>query len=163
MKTVCSFCNAVIREGETPDDPVSHGVCKSCYQNIFAKHRFNIRKFLDLLEAPVFLMDRDVNVVAANTSTLTIAGKPLSQVKGNLYGKVFECVNSMIPHGCGRTKFCPDCAIRSSVNETYKTGTRIERKPALIHRNLSSGIEPVRLFVTTQKDGEIVLLRLEAV
>lgn len=51
MKTVCSFCNAVIHEGETPDDPISHGVCKSCYQNILTKHGFNIRKFLDLFEA----------------------------------------------------------------------------------------------------------------
>lgn len=163
MKTVCSFCNAVIREGDSPDDPVSHGVCTSCYEKILSRHGFNIRKFLNMLDAPVFLVDNNVNVVAANTSALAIAGKPLAQVRGNLCGKVFECVNSLIPHGCGRTKFCPDCVIRSSVNETYRTGTRIERRPALIHRNLHGDIHPTPLLVTTQKDGEIVLLRLEAV
>lgn len=160
MKVICSFCNTVIRPGNS-EDGVSHGVCKPCYERILTSHGLNIRRFLNLLDAPVFLVDNDVNVVAANTLALAIAGKPIEQVRGNLCGKVFECVNSLIPYGCGKTKFCPDCVIRSSVNETYKTGHRIDRRPAIVHRNLSGSIETVNLLVTTQKDGDIVLLRLE--
>lgn len=163
MKVVCSFCNAVISPGETPDDNVSHGVCRTCYERILNNHGFNLRRFLNLLDAPVFLVDNDVNVVAANSLALAIAGKPIEQVRGNLCGRVFECVNSLIPYGCGKTKFCPDCVIRSSVNETYKTGHRIDRRSAVVHRNLTRGTETVNLLVSTQKDGEIVLLRLEPV
>ena len=162
MKTVCSFCDAVIIPGESPEDPVSHGVCKSCYETILKEHGFNIRRFLDMLDAPVFLVDHDVNVVAANTRALAVANKPVDQVRGNLCGRVFECVNSLVPYGCGKTKFCPSCVIRSSVNETYKTGRRIEDRPAIIHRNLGGGVEDFTLLVTTQKDGDIVLLRLDA-
>lgn len=160
MKVVCSFCNAEISPGNA-EDGVSHGVCKSCYEKILTSHGLNIRRFLNLLDAPVFLVDNDVNIVAANSLALAIAGKPIEQARGNLCGKVLECVNSFIPYGCGKTNFCPACVLRSSVNETYKTGHRIDRRPAILHRSHSGSIENIRLLVTTEKDGDVVLLRLE--
>ncbi len=32
MKTICAWCQCVIREG--PEQPVSHGVCKRCAKRI---------------------------------------------------------------------------------------------------------------------------------
>lgn len=32
LKTVCAWCEAVIREGE---EPVSHGICKTCADEYF--------------------------------------------------------------------------------------------------------------------------------
>ncbi|MGA8244295.1 MAG: hypothetical protein WB811_05170, partial [Methanoregula sp.] len=61
MRTICSFCNTTIRPGASPDEPASHGVCKSCYEQILTRYRLNIRKFLDMLDAPVLLVDNDVN------------------------------------------------------------------------------------------------------
>jgi hypothetical protein len=125
MKNLCSFCNTVISPGTSPDDPVSHEVCESCYTRIMRTHRFNIRKFLDMLDAPVFLVDADSNVLVANTLAIAAVGKPDSLVRKNFCGNVFECVNSYLPGGCGKTPFYPDCAIRKSVNETYATGKQV--------------------------------------
>ena len=161
MRTVCSFCETIISPGTSPDEPVSHGVCRSCYDRILANHGFSIRKFLDMLDAPVFLVDDDVNILAANHLALTTVKKPVSQVIGIICGTVLECINSCLPEGCGKTKSCPDCTIRNSVNETYTTGHAVTRRPALLIRKVSDAEEKVRLLVSTRKDGDIVLLRLE--
>src|SRR5208337_4700388 len=161
MKTICSFCNTVISPGTTQDDPVSHGVCTSCYTSIIAEHKFNIRKFLDMLDAPVFLVDADVNILAANTLAIAAVKKPVAQVRGNICGNVIECVNAFFPEGCGKTPFCPDCTVRESVNETYATGYLVTRRPAVITRG--NGNETLHFLVSTRKDGDIVLLRLEPV
>jgi hypothetical protein len=161
MKKICSFCNAVISQGETPEDPVSHGVCKSCYDSILATHGLNIRKFLDMLDTPVFLVDNDVRVLAANTRALAAAQKPVEQVRGSLGGKVLECMNASLPEGCGKTPFCPDCPIRASVSETYTTGRELTRRPATLCRKIRDGRETVSFLVSTRKEGNVVLLRLE--
>ena len=161
MKTICSFCNTVISPGTSPDDPVSHGVCKSCYNRILASHGFNIRKFLDLLDAPVFLVDADVNVLAANTLAIKTAKKPIVQINGNICGKVLECINANLAGGCGKTLFCPDCTIRNSVDETYATGQVVTRRPAVLNRRCGDNHETINFLVSTRKDGDVVLLRLE--
>ena len=89
-----------------------------------ARHGFNIRKFLDMLDAPVFLVDNDVNILAANTLAIAITKKPVAEVQGTICGKVLECINAYLPGGCRRTPVCPDCAIRASVDRTYKTDIR---------------------------------------
>jgi hypothetical protein len=162
MKTICSFCNTVISEGSFPDDPVSHGVCNSCYSKIMTEHGFNLQKFLNMLDAPVFLVDEDVNVLAVNTLASTAVKKPIKKTRGQLCGNVLECINAFLPEGCGKTKDCPDCTIRNSVNETYKTGTQITRRPATITRkNGNSEVKTEHLLISTRKDNGIVLLRLE--
>jgi len=161
MKTICSFCDTIIRPGTSPGDPVSHGVCKPCYDQILAKHGFNVRKFLDLLNAPVFLVDEDVNILAANTLAITTVKKPVAQVQGKIGGKVLECINAFLPEGCGKTPFCPDCPVRASVNETYATGQAVTRRPATLCRKAGNTDEKIRLFISTRKDGNVVLLRFE--
>ena len=162
MKTICSFCNTVISHGTSADDPVSHGVCKSCYTKILTKHGFNLRKYLEMLEAPVFLVDDDVNVLAANTLAVAVIKKPIEKTEGQLCGNVLECINAFLPEGCGKTPSCPDCTIRTSVNETYKTGTQITRHPAvIIRKNENSQEETAHLLISTRKDNGVVLLQLE--
>ena len=161
MKTVCSFCSSVISHGSSEDDPVSHGVCISCYTKILTQHGFNLRKFLNLLDAPVFLVDDDVNVLAANTLAMAVVKKPIEHTRGRLCGDVLSCVNAFLPEGCGKTPSCPDCIVRASVNDTYKTGAQITRRPAVIVRKNGDSEETVHLLVSTRKDGGVVLLQLE--
>ena len=161
MKTVCSFCNTIINQGTSEDDPVSHGVCSTCYTKILTEHGFNLRKFLNLLDAPVFLVDDDVNVLAANALALAVVKKPVEITTGRLCGDVLACVNAFLSEGCGKTPVCPDCTIRMSVNETFRTGTQITRRPAIITRKNGDTEETARLFISTRKDGGIVLLQLE--
>ena len=163
MKTICSFCNTIINPGTSPDDPVSHGVCQPCYKRIITQYGLDVQKFLNMLEAPVFLVDDDVNILAANTLAIAAIKKPVEMVSGKLCGNVIECVNSLLPGGCGKTPLCPDCGIRSSVNETYRTGKEIIRHPAVIIRRIEGIDETLHILVTTKKDGDVVLLRLELI
>ena len=161
MKTICAFCNAVIKEDASADGHVSHGVCKACYRRILTEYGFNLQKYLDLLNAPVFLVDSDANVLAANTLAIGSVKKPVEQIKGKLCGDVLECINAFLPEGCGKTAHCPDCTIRSSVDETYATGNQITRRPATVTLKKNGSQVTEHLLVSTRKEGNIILLRLE--
>jgi len=161
MKKVCAFCGVIINPGSSPTAPVSHGVCKSCYSGIMRQFGFNVEKYLNMLDAPVFLVDSDVNVLAANSLAIAAVGKPAAQVHGNICGDVIECVNTFLPEGCGKTPFCPGLTIRSSVNETFKTGKPITGRPAEVTQKVGDRGKNTHLLVTTRKSGDVVLLRLE--
>ena len=161
MKTLCSFCNTVIHPGNSAEDPVSHGVCTICYDRILAEHGFNIRKFLNMLDVPVVLVDNDATILAANSLALSIIKRPVNGVPGKKFGFVFDCINASLPGGCGKTAFCPNCIIRNTIVETYSTGIPVINRPALIHQHASKGESGVPLCISTQKDGDVVLLRFE--
>jgi hypothetical protein len=163
MKTICAFCNTVINDDISADNRVNHGICKSCYRRILKDYGFNFRKCLNMLNAPVFLVDSDANVLAANTLAVAAVKKPVTWVRGKLCGDVLMCINAFLPEGCGKTPHCPDCTIRSSVNETYATAKQITRRPAVVIRKKNGNQVTEHLLVSTQKDGNIVLLRLEPV
>lgn len=163
MKTVCSFCTTVIIPGTSPDDPVNHGVCKSCFTQIMNDHGFNAKKFLDLFDAPVLLVDDEVNVLAANHLALSLTQKPLEMVRGKLGGEVLDCINAFIDGGCGTTHFCSDCVFRASVNETFVTGQPTTNRPATLCRRDKGTEGKISMLVSTRKDGDIVLLQLRPV
>ena len=114
-----------------------------------------------MLESPVFLVDDDVRILAANTFALAIVNNPLEQIQGKLGGKILDCLNAFLPEGCGKTPFCPDCPIRMSVNETYATGQAVTRRPANLCRKIRDGKENLHLLLSTRKAGDVVLLQLE--
>jgi hypothetical protein len=163
MKTICSFCGTVVRPGTTPDDTVSHGVCPSCLARIRSQYGLDTRKFLDMLDAPVFLVDRDANILAANSLAIEAVKKPVERVQGKLCGTVLDCINACLPEGCGKTEFCPDCTIRAAVNETWTTGQPVNLRPAVFRRRTNGTEGTVSLWVSTRKDRKVVLLRLEPV
>ncbi|MEN6611428.1 MAG: hypothetical protein ABFC24_11345 [Methanoregulaceae archaeon] len=163
MKKVCTFCGKVIDAGASPDDPVSHGVCPACYRQLLARYGFDLTKFLDFLEAPVFLVDSDVNVLAANSRALSYVGKTKDRIQGKLCGDVLECINAFRPKGCGKTDLCPDCTFRSSVIETYSTGNPVTRRSAVLLTKNGDLLKEIPFLVSTRKDGDVVLLRLEPV
>jgi len=160
MKTICSFCETVINPGKSPHDPVSHGVCDSFYRRIRREFGFDLRKFLDTLDAPVFLVDKNAIMVEANMKVITLTGKPLREINGQLCGKVLECLNAELKEGCGTT---PDCTIRSSVKETWTTGRPIENRIAVLRKTIRNLPVEQKFSISTCKDGEVVLLRLEPV
>ena len=161
MKKICSFCSRVIEESTAPDNMVTHGVCTECYDRILVRYGFNVKKFLDQLESPVFLVDTDVRVLAANTLALELGGKQGAAVPGTFCGDVLECINASRPRGCGKTDLCPDCRFRESVNETYSTGLPVHRRVAILVKKDGDILKNIPLLVSTRKDGEVVMLRLE--
>jgi hypothetical protein len=161
MRKICAFCNAVILPGTSPDEPPSHGICRSCYNRFLAENGLNVMKFLEMLDAPVFLVDREVNILDANSLALAFVKKPADMVRGIICGKVLDCINACLPEGCGKTPRCPDCTIRNSVSRTYRTGTPVTAQQAVLVRNGHDAEETIHLNVSTRKDGNAVLLRLE--
>ncbi len=107
MKTVCAFCNITISPGTSPDEPVSHGICTSCYNQILARHGFNIRKFLDMLDAPVFLVDNDVNILAANTLAIAITKKPVAEVREPSVETCWNASTPTSPEDAGKLQSVP--------------------------------------------------------
>jgi hypothetical protein len=95
MRTICSFCDTVIRPGE-PSDPVSHGICQTCYRQIMTDHGFDARKFLDLLDAP-----------AANSLALAIAKRPVERIRGKICGKVLDCIHALFTKDAERPRSAP--------------------------------------------------------
>ena len=163
MKTVCTFCSRVVREGASPEDPVSHGVCPDCYDRILSEYGFDVKKFLDQLEHPVLLVDADARVLAANSPALDLLGKPAAFVRETLCGEVLNCINASCEGGCGKADLCPDCAFRASVSETYTTGLPVNLRAAILVRKDGDTLCDVPFLVSTRKDGDIVMLRLEPV
>ena len=161
MKTVCTFCNSIMHDEQEPDNRVNHGVCELCYTAIMRDYGFNVRKFLNLLDAPVFLVDSEATVIAANTLAMESTKKPVSLVNGKLCGDVLGCINAFLPEGCGKTPHCPDCIVRLSINETYTTGMPVIHRTVAITRNKEGNQVTEQFLVSTQKDGNTVLLRLE--
>ena len=163
MKTVCTFCGKVIRDGSSPDAPVSHGICPECYEKIHDRYGFNVKKFLDQLDSPALLVDANLRVLAANYLALALTGKTSPAVQGVVCGEVLDCINASRPRGCGNTEFCPDCTFRGSVNETYKTGKAVNHRAAILVTKNGGTLKEIPLWVSTRKDGNVVLLRLEPV
>jgi hypothetical protein len=163
MRKICAFCSGVMDAGTSPDEPASHGICRSCYDRILHENGLDVLKFLNMLDVPVFLVDDDVNILEANSLARAFVKKPDNLIRGTICGKVVDCINACLPEGCGKTPACPDCNIRNSVELTYKTGTPLNAIQAMLIRNGDNSPETIELNVSTWKDGDAVLLRLEPV
>lgn len=166
MKKVCAWCKKLIGEvgSETDSEQlISHGMCPDCAFHLTAQQGMPLREFLEGLGAPILAVDADGRVLAANTQVQALVGTDLSVIEGRLCGDVFECENSLLPEGCGRTIHCLGCAIRKAVTETYTTGRSARKVPAHISRTSSGAPVEVHYLVSTEKMGQIVLLRIDPV
>jgi len=162
MKTVCSFCNTLVRPGESHDAPVTHGVCKSCYARFVARYGIDVNKYVSLLDVPVLIVDDDVTVLDANTPARELAGKPGSRILGSRAGTVFECRYSHLPGGRGRSIHCSGCAIRISVRETRETGQPVVDRPAILNRQGKKQDEQIHLLISTLKEGNVICLSIRS-
>lgn len=143
MKIFCSYCRKEIGEKEPfEDDRISHGVCKECQDNNPKQIRgvpFN--EYLEQFDAPVFIVDEHVRILAVNKRAEILLGKPKTNLLGLLGGEALECVNASTPEGCGNTVHCVTCSIRKAVTTTIESG--------ILHRHI-----PVKL---QREDGEIAM------
>jgi hypothetical protein len=151
----------MVRPGRSPDEPVSHGVCTECHDRILTEYGFDTRTFLDQLGSPVLLVDGEARVLAANTPAMELMGKRALAVRGTLCGDALACINAAKPRGCGKTEACPDCTFRESVMETFTTGRPVNRRAAVLLRQNGDTITDIPFLVSTRKDGDVVMLRLE--
>ena len=122
-----------------------------------------LQNFLDSLPAPIFVVNDNVEVQAANTLGLKLLNKESRDVVKKLGGVVFECAYARMPEGCGGTVHCSGCAIRRSVYETAETGESRINIPATLRCDLSNPSHDLAMFISTEKMGDGVLLRIDKV
>ncbi len=141
--------------------PVSHGMCKECADKVISQTSGAVGEFLECLGAPVFLVDDDARILAANRRGREYVGKPLSAIRNQLCGDAMDCVNADLPGGCGKTESCAACAIRNSVTHTLATGTDLKGVAVVQEKKTTRGVRAVPFRVSTEKIGPFVFLQVD--
>jgi len=142
---------------------ISHGICDECATSFFAEYGVELVAFLDSLAAPVVVIDEMGIVKSANTKARKLLQKDLPNVEGYTPGEVFECAYSKLPEGCGRTIHCNGCTIRATVMDTLQSGKSHLRKAACLHRGVPDHPKSIEFFISTERVGDVVLLRIDKV
>ena len=125
MKTVCSYCGAVLESSatESESDLVSHGICRPCYDHFSRQWSgLSLGEYLDSFECPVLVVESSGRAVAANAKMAAMLGKPERDIFGLLGGDAMECVYARLPQGCGKTVHCATCAILLTATQAFETG-----------------------------------------
>jgi len=166
VKRVCAWCHADLDTVSPPgtraddDTPISHGICDRCSEYLLAR-RIPLQDLLESLGVPVLAVDGDVRVQAVSSAACAVIGKKASEVVGGLGGEVLECRHCREPGGCGKTVHCVGCAIRTTVTDTWRTGTAHEAVPAYTHVRTAEGVTTIQYILSTEKVGGVVLLRID--
>jgi len=166
MSAICAWCNnemdqerGSMREGRT----MLRSICTTCLESFTFQMGVPLQTFLDRLPVPVFVVNDDVVVQAANNRGYALLNKDSQSVLKKLGGIVFDCAYAQLPEGCGKTIHCSGCAIRRSVYHTYTTGKSLIGIPATLHAAEPGKMQAVALKVSTEKMGDVVLLQVEKV
>lgn len=167
MHAQCAWCHKDL--GQRPSHvhlahEVTHGICQSCADYFFTQRDNSMHAFLNRLDAPVVLVDADVNVLDANDAAVSMLGRPAAELLQKRGGEVLECANAKLPQGCGHTVHCLACSIRNCVRETAETGRALSHVPAWLRRHDESAhpaSSRIRLEISTERLGSAVLLRID--
>ena len=166
MKRICAWCNKEMQGGSSQagtENMITHGICKSCRNNVLFQLGVELELFLDSLEAPVVMVNRSGTVVTANDKARKMFRKDLSEIEGYRGGEVFECAYARMPEGCGNTTHCSGCTIRRTVMQTYGTGKGFLRVQATLNQYTPKEPEEMDLLISTEKLSDVVLLRIDKI
>ena len=163
MKRICAWCQKELPSKGTRDDSViTHGMCDECLA-YYKTNGSSLRDFLNKLKVPVLAVDGNVTVLTASDQACSMLDKELPEVQGRLGGDAIECAYARLPGGCGKTVHCRSCTIRLTVTDTYATGRSHEKVPAYADLEKPDGVKNLRFLISTEKMGDIVLLRIDDV
>lgn len=168
MKMMCAWCGSQIADRPHLDAvakyPITHGICRVCRDRLLPTDRTQpLERYLDSLELPVMLITDQSNVAFANAQALAFLDKTPEQVVGYRGGNVMECVYAKLPEGCGQTEHCVACTVRRNVMHTFETGESLDHVPASINRQSRHGMITVDFLISTEKIGDIVMLRIDKI
>ena len=124
-----------------------------------------LRQLLDAIPSYVFLVDRDVTILAYNAAAgafLSVGRRSILRHRG---GDVFHCLHSReATAGCGHGPCCRSCSVRDAVNEAFAGKKCVRRQ---VRMELCSGRKAKELHVLltaspfTYQGHERVVLILE--
>lgn len=166
MENTCTWCKSLIdliSTDEVKKYNITQGVCLSCAEKLNSEAGIDLSKFLNELNAPVVILDKNGVIRSANDEALKLIDKNIDKVTGHPGGEVFDCVHSKELEGCGNTVDCVTCTIRSCVMSTFSSGVSLFEKPAILLTGDPQN--PVRLdfLISTEKVDGYVLLRVDQI
>ena len=160
MKRICAWCGRAIDAGGTGEESgITHGICPACRESLASRSGTPLTRFLDSLDQPVVLLDGSMKVAGA--SPIVNALLERRPYAPNGIGDVFECVEADGAGGCMRSIHCSGCTIRRSVAHTYETGESLTRVPATLTQQPVDSPREIRMYISTEKLGDQVLLRID--
>jgi hypothetical protein len=132
--------------------------------NILEKNEV-IENILNAIPLPIFLVDEEVRIFWTNRGAAPMLDMEPDLVLFRRCGEVFHCLHAVeSTAGCGRTEFCKDCPIRTSVQQSMQ-GQRVVRKKNRMRMVGKDKVVEINLLVTTApfayQDKSLVLLILE--
>jgi PAS domain-containing protein len=93
MKRICAWCKKELQPGHVDgvsDGLITHGICDKCAENLHSSPRSTARNFLETLDEPVFLVNRDAKFIATNHKARDVVGKDASEIEDHLCGEVLS-------------------------------------------------------------------------
>jgi len=144
------------------NDVITHTFCESCAEEYLCDELgLDLRALLDTLSVPVIVFDPDVRVRTANSQACALLQKSLADIEGKRGGVAIECSHSKTPAGCGNDIHCQSCTIRNSIQKTFETGKPIVKVKAYPDIQASSKVKKVCVEISTEKVGDVVILRID--
>jgi transcriptional regulator of aromatic amino acid metabolism len=136
---------------------ITHGICSDCVARPSANS-----VLLESIDAPVLLMQGNPRqVVTANRKALELFGKELHEVENHRGGEVFDCVHSFTEAGCGKDVNCESCKIRNAIVDTFVTATSLDGVSTELSIKKPAGTRTFVLQVSTEKVGDLALVRID--
>jgi hypothetical protein len=119
-------------------------------------------ELLESIAEPVLLMQGNPRqVITVNKKALALFGKKLSEVEDKRGGQVFDCLHSFSEAGCGKDINCEHCKIKEAIVDTFNTGEPHSGVSTPLQIKNSDGIKTYQLQVSTEKVGDLALVRVE--
>lgn len=161
MNQLCRSCKAELESNQGASSPhaITQGLCHTCVLSLGASQN---REVLDAIDAPVLLMQPNPRqVVTANTKTLELFDKELSQIEEHRGGQVFDCIYSFTEAGCGKDPNCQDCKIKNAIVDTFTTGSSFDGISTYLKVKKNDGTATYTLQISTEKVGDWALVKID--
>ena len=159
-RAICARCRNPLPE-EFPIGEISKGICDECAEQLLHYDAVPLQQLIETLPVPIMAVNDDAVVLTANRTATELLGKELSEIQQQRGGNVMECNYAWLPEGCGRTVHCTGCTIRQTVMSTHEDGISRYRVEAYYDMRSENGPVRMKTFVSTEKVGDVVLLRID--
>lgn len=119
---------------------------------------------LDSFPLPLMVLDDNVCILHMNFAAEELVGEELAIATDTRCGAVFRCTRAFAtPAGCGLSEKCPECVLRNSVVEVYRTGKMIRRPARVELSDGDDGRHAINILVTASPlmhEGRMLVLMM---
>ena len=119
---------------------------------------------LDVFPLPLMVLDDNACILHMNHAAEELVGQELTIASDTRCGAVLRCARAFAtPEGCGLSEKCPECVLRNTVTEVYRTG-KMSRRPARVElSDGDDGRHAINILVTASAlmhDGRMLVLMM---